>query len=269
MVSDYKGYEIRFAVNGQNTTTEIVYAVSQYDAVKIIEARYSGQKFLYRPQYTGTFRKSENQLKIEQEYVNKKKDDENRKKEYENKKNEEKFRIEMGEKQRITEERLKKLEIYNLNTNYQLERDKILPTILVCENKIDEFNSYKKNTENLINEFIDSARNTIQEYDEYQKKIQEEVDYVNKIINIHNSKQEIYRENKIQKQLNFETKLNTKIDLRIESENRTNLKDILFSLLLMYLFIILIVYGIDYFFNTNILDTVLYPITYFLNFLYK
>lgn len=221
---DQYGYVFRVQLHNRPMEKEVVYARSEQEARKLLEARYPSGTSIYggsgsehiRPQKLQDQEKERQQQSALQEQRRAKEQEENRQKAAYN---------EQQRALKAQEDRLKKIELEmkknELNRSYKEQAEVLSKSIMNINSSVQKWHKRKAELEDYINETIKKIRNEIIEFEKYSNEIQEGIDQGNKKISQHNNQELIKNENMLQSIKNLKAKLETEIDFTNRKSKRT------------------------------------------------
>jgi len=209
---DQYGYVFRVQLHNRPMQKEVVYASSEQEARKLLEARYPAGTSIYggsgsehiRPQKLQDQEKERQQQSALQE---ERRAQENRQKAAHN---------EQQRALKAQEDRLKKIELEmkknELNVSYKEQANVLSKDIVMINSSIQDWHEKKIELENNINETIKKIKSEIAEFESYSKEVQHNIDLENKKISKHNNQELIKNENMLSSINNLDSRLNTEID---------------------------------------------------------
>lgn len=150
------------------------------------------------------------------------------------------------------EKRLQKLEAKTSNIAYQQQAENLKSEAKNISPDIQEWEEYKAALEDEINAIILEIRKKINKFSEYSSSLQDAMNVINTKIGEHNNQPNIYDSNKIDPLKNLDNTLNTEVDFNKKADENLGIGGWIFIIL----FLALILYGVDWFFELNIYSSV-------------
>jgi len=146
------------------------------------------------------------------------------------------------------EKRLQALEAKTDNIAYQQQAENLKNEVENISPNIQEWEEYKSALEDEINALILKIREKIDGFSEYSSSLQDTINAINTKIDEHNNQPNIYDSNKIDPLKNLDDTLNTEVDFTKKADEDLGMGGWIFIIL----FLALILYGVDWFFDLNI-----------------